>query len=249
MDRSICPTVRPTGTSRNPGRYRASHLQQPDNLLSSSDPVYQINRQWEHFACVPRRLLHGKTEFGFRLIGHKRPSALDHASSADSSRHRFVGRNKELSLLEDHYQRSRRSTFRLALVAEAGSGKTRLIKEWLRQHCDRRVLSANFSLFGGGVVTFAGQLADLPPDVTSDEALLGSVVARVQDEAIQVLVADDLHWADTEGIRFVRGLLEAISQQRMFAVLSSRPSSRPMLEALEPTAEIAMRPLPMSLRG
>jgi hypothetical protein len=77
---------------------RAIFSFEPDNQLLSSDPVYQINRPWEHFICVPRCLLSGKTEFGFhRLIGRKRPSALDHASKPDSSRHRIIGCKNELS--------------------------------------------------------------------------------------------------------------------------------------------------------
>ena len=217
---------------------------EPDNLLSSSDPVYQTNRRWEHFVCVPRRLLGRKTEFGFRLTGRERPSALDHASRFDSSRCPLIGRDNELSLLENYYQRSERSTFRLALVAEAGSGKTRLIKEWLRQHGDRRVLSANFSLFGGEVISLASQLAELPADRLSDNALLAAVVTRVESEAIGVLVFDDLHWADSDGIMFVRSLLDAVSQQKIFVLLSSRPSGRSVLDALAPAAELAMRPLP-----
>jgi hypothetical protein len=33
---------------------------EPDNLLLSSEAVYQCNRSWEHFISVQRRLLNGK---------------------------------------------------------------------------------------------------------------------------------------------------------------------------------------------
>ena len=42
----------------------------------------------------------------------------------------------------------------------------------------------------------------------------------------------------------VRSLLDAVSQQKIFVLLSSRPSGRSVLDALAPAAELAMRPLP-----
>lgn len=215
---------------------------EPDNVALSSESVYQINRHWEHFVCVPRRLLDGKSDYGFRLLGHKRPSALDHAQVVDQSP--FVGRKRELSMFDAYCQESKAATFRLALVAEAGSGKTRLIKEWLRRHPELRTLSGSFSLFGGDVVSFASQLAELPGDSLSNEALLGSVIARIMDQGVQVLVIDDLHFADSEGGTFVRQLLAALPQQEMFVLLASRPSGRSTLAVLQPMAELSLKPLP-----
>jgi hypothetical protein len=49
-------------TAHNPDRIpdviaRAIFNFEPDNLPASSDAVYRINRRWEHFVWVPRRLL------------------------------------------------------------------------------------------------------------------------------------------------------------------------------------------------
>jgi hypothetical protein len=52
---------------------------EPDDTLSSSEAIYRATCRWEHFVCAPRRLLDGQSEYGFCLMGHKRPSALDHA--------------------------------------------------------------------------------------------------------------------------------------------------------------------------
>ena len=76
---------------------------EPDNVVLSSEAVYQINRRWEHFVCVPRRLLDGKEPYGYRMTGHKRPSALDHAEAGHSTP--FVGRERQLSIIEDCWRR------------------------------------------------------------------------------------------------------------------------------------------------
>ena len=182
---------------------------EPDNLFLCSDALYEVNRHWENFVCIPRRLLNDQEQHGYRLLGHKRPSALDHAEAGDASS--FVGRDEEVSFLTACYEQSRVTHARAALIADAGSGKTRLVKEWRRQHPDLRVLAANFSLFGGDVVSFAGQLANLPPDRITTETLLGAVLARVETEHIGVLVLDDLHWADCESKAFIGRLLDTLS--------------------------------------
>jgi hypothetical protein len=215
---------------------------EPDNGVLSSEAVYQTNRRWEHFVCVPRRLGDGKSGYGFRLLSHKRPSALDHAKVPDASP--FLGRKRELALLDRYCRKREEATVRLALVAEAGSGKTRLMKEWLRRHSHLRAMSGSFSLFGGDTVRLASQFTDLPPDSLSDETLLASVLSTIRDQAIQVLVVDDLHFADPDGAAFVHRLLDALPPERMLVLLASRPSGRSILETLAPTAELLVDPLP-----
>jgi hypothetical protein len=109
---------------------------EPDNLLCASEAIYQANRAWEHFVCAPRRLLSGQSDFGFSSLGRKRPSALDHAKAVDSSA--FVGRERELAILDRRLQMSENSTIRFAVVAEAGSGKTRLDQRFLDSNHIRR---------------------------------------------------------------------------------------------------------------
>lgn len=79
---------------------------------------------------VPRRLLNGQEGNGYRMTSYKRPSALDHAEAMELGV--FVGRDRELSAIEDCWKTTGQ-TRKLAITAAAGSGKTRLIKEWLRK--------------------------------------------------------------------------------------------------------------------
>lgn len=213
---------------------------EPDDLLQSSESVYQINRRWEHFVAAPLRLLDGRKSWGFRSTGRKRPSALDHAQARESSP--FVGRERHLSFIENHWKRVGRA-FRLSITAAAGSGKTRLMREWLKRHPDLGALVANFSLFGGTVEDVAGQLAELPPDHLGFDSLIQSVLARIKVEAVKVLVIDDLHWADRHGLDFVRRLLARLPTG-LLVLLMSRPSGRIQLRSLSPDAELALNPLP-----
>jgi AAA domain len=211
---------------------------EPDNMALSSEAIYRIN---QHFVSVPRRLLNGEERQGFRMTGHKQPSASDHAETMQSGA--FVGRGQLLAAIEDCWARSTRIR-RLAITAAAGSGKTRLVREWLRIHPEIRVLTANFSLFGGDTENFASQLAELPHDRLDCEALVQAVVGRVRREEIQVLVLDDLHWADPEGLEFLQALLAAVTPTfGMLVVLVSRPSGRGQLHVLNPDVELKLDPL------
>lgn len=213
---------------------------EPDNMALAAESVYQINRRWEHFVCVPRRLLDGQEPSGFRMMGHKRPSAMDHAEARELTP--FVGRESQIAKIEDCWKR--RGSTRLAVIAPAGSGKTRLIKEWLRRHADIRAITANFSLFGGGVEDFASQLAHLPPERLDPRALVEAVTARIRRENVKVVVLDDLHWAGPAGLAFIRALIVALPESVMLTILASRPVGRELVQELSPTVELNLAPLP-----
>jgi hypothetical protein len=214
---------------------------EPDDMLLSSESTYQANRSWEHFVAAPRRLLDGQEPFGYRTTGHKRPSALDHAEAADACP--FIGRRREL-LRIDEYRTGTRHTIKLAITASAGSGKTRLIKEWLRRHPDVRAVTANFSLFGGTVADFASQLAELPAYRLDCGALVEAIVGRVHRDKIDVLVLDDLHWADAGDMEFLRTLVAALPAVGMVVFLVARPSGRKQLNDLQPQFKLKLSPLP-----
>ncbi len=236
VDQAGCPVILDVTA-------RAIFQFEPDNISFASEAIYRLNRRWEHFVCAPRRLLNEEDAFGYRMIAHKRPSALDHAEIRHTSP--FVGRSRELSIIDDCWKRADRST-KLGIIAPAGSGKTRLIREWLGQHPDVRGLLANFSLFGGDVETFAAQLAELPPERLDCDALVQAVVQRCHRDRIELLVLDDLHWAEAEGLSFVRQLLERLSTESSFVILASRPSGQAQLQTLQPTVELKLKPLPAS---
>jgi hypothetical protein len=174
------------------------------------------------------------------MIAHKHPSALDHAAVANAGA--FVGRDRELKVLDDCFTRVGQ-TRTVAIVADAGSGKTRLVGEWLARHPDLRALRANFGLFGGDVGNFASQLAPLPQDRLDVESLVRAVMERIQYDRVDVLVLDDVHWAGEDGRDFLRSLLVALAPAPVFVILVSRPAGRHLLRALQPAIQLELRPL------
>jgi hypothetical protein len=210
---------------------------EPDNLLLMGEPIFRANRRWENFVCVPRRLLDGTSDWGFRWLDRKRPSAIDHAAVAPTGS--FVGRERELAFLDRCWQSRRGAPSRVAIVAAAGAGKTRLIKEWLRRSSKRRVRWISFSLFGGDQSNIVEQLAELPATLDRDVLLQAAIAAG---KAADVLVVDDLHFADEQSVAFVRELLNAASQHQLI-LLVSRPSGRAYLEALGPASWLWLEPL------
>jgi hypothetical protein len=214
---------------------------EPDNLFQCSDAVYKANRSWEHFVCGLRRLFGDRENFGYQLLGHKQPSALDHAQAANPTP--FVGRETELAVLSDCYRDSQNRTLCIALIAPAGSGKTRLVREWQRTHPDVRLLSANFSLFGGDLVNFANQLAELPSDRLTLDSTVAAVLSRIERESVNVLVLDDIHWADPASIDFIGVLLYGLAARKVLALLVTRPTGHPIVAALEPDVALELSPL------
>ena len=215
---------------------------EPDDLLLSSEQTYQANRRFENFVCIPRRLLGGEEVHGYRFLEHKRPSARDHAELPDLTP--FVGRAEDLSFLDSSLQASHAAPLSVALIAEAGSGKTRLIREWRRRHPDLRVLSASFSLFGGDLAEFAAQFVGPPAGACDRAALQAAILERIAAGRTEVLVFDDLHWADGETAAFLLALLDFAPRCRRLVLLLTRPSGRAVLKPFRPAIERVLSPLP-----
>ena len=213
---------------------------EPDDLFLSSQATYEANRRWENFVCIPRQLADERESDGYRRIGSKRPSALDHAQHPRSSP--LVGRARELTFLDRAYARSRMRHARVAVVGEAGSGKTRLIGEWLTRDSGRRALWAGFSLFGGDVSSLVAQLTGA---ASCDEHrdVLNSVEDRIADGGFSVVVLDDLHWADRDGQAFTHELLSRLSSRPVLAILAARPRAAEMLWALQPDETLSVQRL------
>ena len=121
-----------------------------------------------------------------------------------------------------------------------------MIKEWLKRHPKIRVLTANFGLFGGAVEEFASQLAELPTDRLDVTALVDAALERIHHDRIAVLIIDDLHWAGSDGLAFIRRLLATLPKTRMLIILASRPSAQQSMDALQPDRELKLNPLPLS---
>jgi hypothetical protein len=214
---------------------------EPDGLLLASEAAYRANRRWESFVCIPRRLIDGCVGSGYRPMGGKRPSALDHRSQPDASP--FVGRSREIELLDGSLRASTGQPAVLAIIADAGSGKSRLIREWLSRHPGLRPLYAAFSVFGGDMTSFAAQLVELPPARLDQGRLAAEVARRIEALSVDVLVLDDLHWADAESAAFLRSLLRELSSTSMTVVLAARPSGELVARRLAPSVVVALEPL------
>lgn len=213
---------------------------EPDNVLHTSEAVYLANRRYEQFVGTGHRLLNGEEQIGYRLIGYKRPSALDHIKNRDTTT--FIGRKRALSEIERRWRQAVRGTT-LAVIGDAGSGKSRLIREWLRRHRRVRSLTAGFSLFGGDVQSLASQLTKSQAKRLDHKIMVKAIARRVCRDQIDVVVIDDIHWADKEGMAFLHQLLAAVAKSVMLIILASRPTGRTRVRALHPIRAIVLRPL------
>jgi hypothetical protein len=216
---------------------------EPDSALCSSEAVYLVNRRYEQFVCSSHRLLSGEDQIGYRVLGRKRPSALDHVERHDTTE--FIGRGYALSAIGRWWKQAGR-TKTLAVIGSAGSGKTRLIREWLSKHPKVRSLTATFSLFGGDVQSLAIQLAELPSDCFDHQIMVDAAAKRIRLDKIDVLVIDDIHWAEEAGLAFVQLLLETLSKSKTFVILASRSIGRTRVRALRPAHELVLRRLAAS---
>lgn len=235
--------VMPTDANRKPivGETAAAALFdfEPDGQLLTSESIFRSNRHWEQFVCVPVR--RRGVSYGYLSLGRKRPSALDHAKAVERSP--FIGRARSLKRLELLWRASQGSVQKVAIVAPAGFGKTRLVSEWLCRHSEVAALRANFSIFGGDVSVFAAQLADLPEDTLDVGALVAQVQDRIHRERVGILILDDLHWADEPACEFLERLVASLPARGMLLLLCSRPSGRRLARRLGCATEIRLRPL------
>jgi hypothetical protein len=65
----------------------------------------------------------------------------------------------------------------------------------------------------------------------------------MKEKQAQVLILDDLHFADADGAGFVRLLVDALPRQGIFVLLLSRPSGRPVLSSLAPDDQLSLKTL------
>src|SRR6478752_1999368 len=154
----------------------------------------------------------------------------------------FVGRPRELTLLRSLMPRAGGEGRRVALLAgEAGSGKSRLVREFAHEAARDGALV----LYGAG----GGELTRLIPDLTSRVGPLPAPVTADQDterhrlhQAVAELlvntsrrrpllvILEDAHWDDNPTLNLLRHLSRAAADARMLLVATFRD-----LEADMPT--------------
>ena len=167
----------------------------------------------------------------------------------------LTGRNEEVSALYRAVERLDRGTGgSLALVAEAGLGKSRLVDE-----VTERARQGGLSTAAGHATSYGSTVPYLPvvelvravgPDLSdvTVRSLLGfdaatedelrhrrtvqAVSRLVAERAPAVVVVEDLHWADQATLDIVAGLADIAAPAGFLLVVTTRPES-PAMEFLE----------------
>lgn len=196
----------------------------------------------------------------------------------------FVGRSSELAHVRMLLERAEQGEGGLVLLAgEAGSGKTRLVRElaheaaargvlvlygasdaavripyqplreWLEfvlRICDAEVLAECLGHHGQMLSRLVPELARLTgtpaaaDDVETDRYLLQSaaaeLLARISRLQPLLLVADDIHWSDSETLQLLRRLARSAPEARMLVLAIYRDRGEEIGAALSDTlAELA----------
>jgi DNA-binding SARP family transcriptional activator len=191
----------------------------------------------------------------------------------------FVGRTGELATLRALLEQARGGEGSLALLgAEAGGGKTRLIRElaheaaaggvlvlygvsdeavsvpyqplrgWLEfvlRVCDPDVLKECLGEEGQPLARLVPKLASLtgspapPRDPEADRYLLHSAVTellrRLSERQPILVVADDVHWADSEMLHLIRRVARAAPEARLLLLAAYRVPGERVGSALADT--------------
>ena len=177
---------------------------------------------------------------------------------------RFVGRDREVRLVQDAWQRvvAGEGCELVTVVGEAGLGKSRLVAEALAA-LDVRVVRGRCLPYGQGitywpVVEVVKQLDALPSDPTAASAvrsLIGESDAGTSAEEIAwgfrklleehaplVVVLDDIQWGEQTFLDLVEGVALLSSTAPILVVCMSRPellahrADWPVTLRLEPLA-------------
>jgi class 3 adenylate cyclase len=192
----------------------AARLQQaaePDEVLIGK-PTETLVRDAVETAALEPLPLKGKAEpvEAFRLLSVREVEPR--------KRPRFVGRQRELGLIRDAWERavSEQRCELVTIAGEAGVGKSRLVAEALKE-IDARVVQGRCPSYGQGVtywpvVETLKQLDALPSDpasVAAIQALLGesrestspeeiawAFRKLLEEQAPLVVVFDDIQWGE-----------------------------------------------------
>ncbi len=164
----------------------------------------------------------------------------------------FVGRERELAILEHYATEARHDEPRVVLVeGQAGVGKSALLTRFLRRLPDACVVRASgaeseLSLpYGliGQLVANADLASRDAPLATADPLVVGADLAVLLGQAhatagqahatagqahatgrLVVLAVDDLHWADPESAAALLFALRRMHSEAFLGVLSARPA-------------------------
>ena len=239
---------------------RLEQAAQPGEVLIGA-PTLAVVRDAVEVAELEPLALKGKAEpvAAYRLL---------RVQEAPERRHetRFVGRERELELLRDAWERARseRGCELVTIVAEAGVGKSRLVAELLGR-VDATVVRGRCLPYGQGitywpVVEVLKQLAVVPVDEAAAAAigsLLGEMQVQTSAEEIAwavrktleqaaserplVVVFDDVHWGEETFL----DLIEHVALLSTGAPILLACMARPELLERRPQWPVTLRLAPL----
>ncbi len=221
---------------------RLEQAAEPDEVLIG-EPTLALVREAVEVEPVEPLVLKGKAARvrAYRLIAvHDAPERRHEA--------RFVGRERELALIRDVWQRARdeRRSEVVTILGQAGVGKSRLVSE-LVQAFEATVVHGRCPPYGDGVtywpvVEVLRQLQTLPRDETAAatvRSLLGELEAVTSAEEIAwgvrktleqaagerplVVVFDDVHWGEQTFLDLIEHVALLSSGAPILLVCLARP--------------------------
>ena len=235
---------------------RLQQAAQPGEVLIG-EPTRELVRYTVAVEALESLELKGKAAPlpAFRLLSVHEAPARRHVV-------RFVGRERELALIQEAWQRAlaEQGCEPVTIVGEAGVGKSRLVAEALAS-VDARVVQGRCLPYGEGitywpVVEVIKQLNALPSDptaATAIRALLGEPAAGasaeeiawafrklLEEQAPLVVVFDDIQWGEETFLDLVEhvGLLASGSPLLLLCMarpeLAERRATWPVALRLEP---------------
>jgi len=217
--------------------WRLAALAAPDSALASQ-AVYERTREWFDYRGVSPVVPRSDPLPGlvFAMVGAKpersgsRPAGPDHAP--------LVGRADALRVLDECRERvAAGGGIVVHLVGEPGSGKSRLVREWLAA-AERSGTVADWVRLETDGVPYGGfpfrawdrMLTSSAPSALrpAPEAL----AERLRSAGRPVLIlVDDLHWVDAESRDALAQCLAQLADLPALVILAYRPS----FEAVVPT--------------
>jgi class 3 adenylate cyclase/tetratricopeptide (TPR) repeat protein len=218
---------------------RLEQAARPNEVLIGEATLALVRTAAEVEEVAPRELK-GKAApvSAYRLLGvHEVPERLPET--------RFVGRERELALLREAWERAQTESRceSVTIVADAGVGKSRLVAEALAP-IDARILRGRCLPYGEGitywpVVEVLKQLGVTPAEdvaATAIRSLLGETEAATSSEEIAwavrktleqaaplVVVFDDVHWGEETFLDLVEHVGLLSSRAAILLICMARP--------------------------
>jgi len=207
---------------------------------------------------LPARFLVSGADGNALLQSEAKSLAADSVRASDGQESPFLGRDRDLASLASLFEESRdeRLAHVVLVIASAGYGKTRLVREFLRRIPGQPPLVVR----GAGTLlrverrypTLAPVLASAGIEVqdkssTHVENALAEWLSNRCEESGLLLILDDLQWADSPSLEMVDHVMQMLHEKPIMVVGSGRDEVEerfPGLWNARAVQRFRLRPLP-----